>query len=144
EAQRVESTKLDEKLYQEQIRYLRDAEEKKIEILREYAAYRLFAERNWVTGMGESLINYANDAANVYESLGGVVSNSFRGMEDALSTLVKNGKLDFSSFADSIISDIIRISVQQFILLQIAGALEGWIGDGGFFICGLIAGCSCY
>jgi hypothetical protein len=66
--------------------------------------------------------------------------NLFRGMEDAIVSLLKTGKLNFKALADSIISDMIRIYVQK----QIMGPLiEGLMGDsksGGGGLIGSIGG----
>src|SRR5690606_20274710 len=48
-----------------------------------------------------------------------------RGMEDALTQFVMTGKLSFKDLADSIISDMVRIAIQQSITGPLAGALGG-------------------
>src|SRR5690606_20597885 len=57
--------------------------------------------------------------------------NSFKGMEDALVQFATTGKASFSDLANSIIQDMIRITIQQSITGPLAGALSGAIG--GFF-----------
>lgn len=51
--------------------------------------------------------------------------NAFRTMEDALVQFTKTGKLDFKSLADSIITDLIRIRIQQSVTGPLAAALSG-------------------
>lgn len=63
-----------------------------------------------------------DDAANM-ESL---VSSSFSEMEDALVSFVETGKVDFSSLADSIISDMIRIAAQQAITGVLSSAVSAF------------------
>lgn len=128
EAQLVEATRMSEDAYRQQVAYLREAEEEKIGILRESAARRLVAEQGWITGAQEGLKNYANEAANVYSSVQSAVSNSFKGMEEALVNFVRTGKLDFKSLADSIISDMARIAIQQSVTGPLAGAIGSAIG----------------
>lgn len=55
-----------------------------------------------------------------------VVTNAFKGMEDSLVNFVKTGKLDFKSLADSIITDLIRIQVQQSIMKPITEAASAF------------------
>ncbi|MBV2181678.1 MAG: phage tail tape measure protein [Castellaniella sp.] len=81
---------------------------------------------DWILGAQDALINYSDHAANVYESLGGVVQDSFKGMDDALADFVTTGKANFSDLADSIIKDMIRIAIQQ----SITGPLAGALGSG--------------
>lgn len=63
---------------------------------------------------------------NVYEQTQKVVTDAFKGMEDALTSFVSTGKLDFASLADSIIADINRIIIRQ----QITGPLADWLNGG--------------
>lgn len=53
--------------------------------------------------------------------------DAFKGMEDALVSFVKTGKLDFKSLADSIITDLIRIQVRQ--AMGSAESGGGWLGS---------------
>src|SRR5690606_4183411 len=113
EAQQVESTRLSEDQYQRRIQALQDAEQRQIQILRDAAVLKAQAEGDWTNGAIRGLQNYADEVENVAESVARVVGSSFRGMEDALVSFVRTGKADFRSLADSIISDLVRIAVQQ-------------------------------
>ena len=53
-----------------------------------------------------------------------------RGMEEALVNFVMKGKLDFSSLANSIISDLVRIRIQQTITAPFAKYLGNVFGGG--------------
>lgn len=59
-------------------------------------------------------------------------SDAFKGMEDALVTFVRTGKLDFKTLADSIISDLIRIQIQNNIMKPLAQATSGMSFSGMF------------
>ena len=51
---------------------------------------------------------------------------------DALVNFVKTGKLDFKSLADSIITDLIRIQIQQSVMPALSGGMSSaasWIGS---------------
>jgi phage-related minor tail protein len=82
------------------------------------------------------LQNYLDDTQNVYKSIGDVVGKAFKGMEDALVQFVKTGKLDFGSLADSIITDLIRIQIQQSVTQPLGAAVKDAGGLGGLFQAG--------
>jgi len=92
---------------------------------------------NWKVGAKAALDEYQKNIANVSGFTKNAFTNAIKGMEDALVSFVKTGKLDFGSLADSIISDLIRIQIQQSITgplskalgLTIGGAATGGILD---------------
>src|SRR5690606_29369521 len=94
-------------------------------MVRDHYAQLKQLQGNWRLGASSALENYADQAANLFESVGGLVSNVFKGMEDSLVQFVRTGKLDFASLADSIIADMARIMIQQ----SITGPLDGAIGN---------------
>lgn len=96
------------------------ASEKQLELMARTEA-RL---RDPKAGITDALLEYERTAARVGESMKNVFSNAFRGMEDSLVNFVKTGKLDFASLADSIISDLIRIQVQQSVTKPLAQAMS--------------------
>ncbi|MBX7021082.1 hypothetical protein EX238_22910, partial [Providencia rettgeri] len=77
----------------------------------------------------QGLANYSDDAANVFQAVNSLVSDSFKGMEDALVQFATTGKASFSDLANSIIQDMIRIAIQQSITGPLAGALGGMFGS---------------
>lgn len=85
-------------------------------------------QSSWVLGANQGLANYSDEAANVFRSVNGMVTNSFKGMEDALVQFATTGKASFSDLANSVIQDMIRITIQQSITGPLAGALSGAIG----------------
>ncbi len=98
----------------------RDAE---MERERERWLERTRMQEDWQLGALESLTNYADQSAAVYDSMGSAVTNVFQSMDQALTAFVTKGKLDFASLADSIIADMVRIAVQQSITGPLARAL---------------------
>jgi lambda family phage tail tape measure protein len=90
-------------------------------------------ERTASAGINAALNRYIEDtstAARQYETLW---TNAFKGMEDALVNFVKTGKLDFKSLADGIITDLIRIQIQQSITGPLSGAIKSAGGASGIF-----------
>lgn len=86
-------------------------------------------QRAAITGVSAALDQYAKDASDSAAQMKTLFTDAFKGMEDALVDFVKTGKLDFSSLADSIVSDLIRIEIQRQITGPLASALES--GGGG-------------
>jgi Lambda phage tail tape-measure protein (Tape_meas_lam_C) len=60
-------------------------------------------------------------------------ANAFSGAEDALVGVISSGKLEFRSLADSILSDLARMTVRQTITAPLAGALQSAFAGGGSF-----------
>jgi len=54
--------------------------------------------------------------------------STFGAMESALTRFVTSGKLDFSSFVDSVIADLARLAARQAITIPLANALFGALG----------------
>jgi len=69
----------------------------------------------------ESIRKYGEDASNTGKQIGEVISNGFRSAEDALVQFTTTGKLSFSNFAKSIISDLARMQAKS----AISGAGKG-------------------
>lgn len=76
------------------------------------------------TGVKSALKEYVENTANAANQAKTAFSNAFKGMEDALVNFVKTGKLDFASLADSIITDMIRIQIQNSIMKP----MMSWMG----------------
>lgn len=78
---------------------------------------------SWTHGAQVAMRDYMDEAANLAKNTEAMFSRAFKGMEDALVEFATKGKLDFSSLANSIISDMARIAIQQ----SITGPLMGWV-----------------
>lgn len=104
----------------------RETYEQEIALYEERTRAILEKEKDWVNGATEALQNYYDESQNIAKQTEELFTNAFKGMEDALVEFVKTGKLDFRSLADSIISDMIRIMIQQ----QVTGPLAKLLGDG--------------
>ena len=72
----------------------------------------------------KKLVERTHEADGVFVKLRATVENAFKGMEDAIVTFVKTGKLDFRSLADSIVTDLIRIQVQELMTQSIRPMLN--------------------
>jgi lambda family phage tail tape measure protein len=84
--------------------------------------------RSFNTGVQAAMKDYIENTANAANQAKTLFTDAFKGMEDALVNFVKTGKLDFSSLADSIVTDMIRIAIQA----QITGPMVKAMSSGGF------------
>ncbi|MFD4120359.1 phage tail tape measure protein [Alcaligenes faecalis] len=82
-------------------------------------------QSSWTLGASQGLRNYADDAANVFRAVNSLATQSFQGMEDAIVKFGLTGKASFSDLANSIIQDMMRITVRQGITGPLAGMLGG-------------------
>lgn len=102
----------------------RQAQETRIQYAKQ-AADEYDKQYDALRGLSEGMKDYWRSAERMGENTRNAVQNAFRGMEDAMVNFVKTGKLDFKSLSDSIISDLIRIQVQQSITGPLARAMSG-------------------
>lgn len=92
-------------------------------------------ETDWMRGTKETFRDYIDHATNAAEQSAMLFGNAFKNMEDGLVEFVRTGKLDFRSFADSVVADLIRIQVRQALagFANVSGlaAFFGGLGGGG-------------
>jgi len=72
------------------------------------------------SGFKGGLAEYFDSVKTTSDAIKDVTVRAFQGMEDALTSFVTNGKLDFKSLANSIIADMARMMVQQSITKPLA------------------------
>jgi len=87
----------------------------------------------WTDGATRFLQDYVAESRDAASATERAFANAFGGAEDALAGFITTGRLEFRSLADSILSDIARMTVRQTITAPIAGALQGAFAGGGFF-----------
>lgn len=83
----------------------------------------------WQDGITRGLQDVASEAGNWANQTENLLKNAFKGAEDALVNFVTTGKFNFRDLANSIISDIARIAIQQSITKPLADGLGGLFGD---------------
>lgn len=76
---------------------------------------------DWSVGAKSAVATYLESAQDIAGQTNRLWSNAFNGMEDALVNFAKTGKLSFSSLADSIISDMIRMQVRASMAQSLGG-----------------------
>lgn len=106
---------------------LRQRAEEQTRLVKESIGTRIDAEREWLAGAQRAFLDYADYALNAAQQAKEFFSNSFRNMEDALIAFSRTGKLNFTSLADSIINDLIRMQLRA----QVTGPLAAAMAPGG-------------
>ena len=80
--------------------------------------------------MQSKIQTFKDSIKSVGESMADVVIKGVKGMEDALVNFVMTGKLEFRSLANSIIRDMVRITIQQAITAPFSNFIGGLFGGG--------------
>jgi len=76
-----------------------------------------------LNGIQQGVKQYYDTIKSFAEETGKVVSDAFKGMEDALVNFVMTGKLNFTELANSILADMARIAIRQAIIKPLMGAI---------------------
>ena len=92
----------------------------------------------------EDMLNRINNIKKsikgIGDAMGDVVVKGIKGMEDALVNFVMTGTLNFRNLANSIISDMVRIAIQQTITAPFTGFISSLFknADGNAFMNGKV------
>lgn len=100
-------------LYNKETTSLQTALQQRLTMQQNYYAAVDQQQSDWSLGASSALQNYQDQAANVAAQTQTLFTNAFSGMEDVFVSFVKTGKVSFSSFTDSIISDMARMAARQ-------------------------------
>ena len=97
-------------------------------------------EKTFGQTMIAKLDAFKKSIKGVNEAMADVVVKGIKGMEDALVDFVMKGTLSFRNLANSIISDMVRIAIQQTITLPFTNFVEGLFknADGNAFMNGKV------
>lgn len=92
--------------------------------------------RSAETGFADFFAKYVEDARDSASQVKDLLSNAFKGAEDAFVQFTKTGKLNFRDLANSIIEDLIRIQFRR----NAASLVESLTGGGGGGLLGNLLG----
>jgi lambda family phage tail tape measure protein len=99
--------------YAKKSQALADANKKATDQIRQNYADVETAQGDWTKGATSAWENYLDSATNIAGQTKSLFTNAFSSMEDAVVNFALTGKLSFSDFAKSILSDMARIATRQ-------------------------------
>lgn len=109
---------------------IRDGLDKSLQDYDTYYASLKEKQADWVNGATEAMANYAESSRNVMAQTSSAGTNAFKRLEDGAVSFATTGKFNFSDFAQSVISDLIRIQARA-ALSGLFGQLVGMVGSVG-------------
>ena len=120
-------------LYNEELAKINESERAALDQLGTYYDELAAKQSAWKFGALSALADYRDAAANVAASAERLFSNAFQSMEDAVAKFATTGKLDFKSFAQSVIADLARIQARAAMsgLVQMGISMVGSMFAGG-------------
>ncbi|WP_334053903.1 phage tail tape measure protein [Burkholderia cepacia] len=130
--------------YLAEIDRINRAEAELVERERGYVEQRLAVQRDWRVGASRAVALYQESAENAAGRAEEAFTSSFRSMEDALTSFVSTGKLDFRGLVNSMIADLARFAARA-AMAPVFGALGSALGlgaasAGGFSASSLLGG----
>ncbi|RKP43795.1 phage tail tape measure protein [Pararobbsia silviterrae] len=99
-------------LYQQELDALQVARDRAVSITKQGYDRMQAAQGDWENGASQAFQNYAASAQNVAAEVSKGFTDLFSGLEDSLVSFVTTGKLSFTQLANSVISDIARMSIR--------------------------------
>ena len=85
--------------------------------------------RDPFSGLTRGLRTYSNSATDFARNFETLTTSAFGNVEDSFTKMLTTGKLNFTDFTNSLISDLARLATRQFILGPMVGGLGGLMGD---------------
>lgn len=100
---------------------------------------------NAMAGLRNGIEQWRQQAANVYQQMGDLASQTLDGMTNVVTEFVTTGKASFGDFARSVIASIVQIMIKMLLLKAISsflgplgGGIGGGLGGGGGILGGII------
>ncbi|GEM_PF-3215235 len=115
--------------YQNELSIIND---KEAEDFKEKELEKREASDNWLFGAQDAMQDYVKSASDSYLNASNVFTNAMTSMEDSLVSLATNGKLEFASLRDSIISDMTRMMIRKNIMAPMMSGLGSMLGGFAF------------
>lgn len=82
----------------------------------------------WQDGITRGLQGVYSDVSNLGRNTENLIKNSFKKMEDTIVDFVMTGKLNMADFANSVISDMMRMAIQYSVIQPLMGGMMGYFG----------------
>lgn len=88
----------------------------------------LESSKSWQDGITRGLQGVYSDVSNLGNHTENLIKNSFKKMEDTIVDFVMTGKLNMADFANSVISDMMRMAIQYSVIQPLMGGMMGYFG----------------
>ena len=88
----------------------------------------LSSSKNLKDGFKRGFQNVQNELSDFASLAENAVKNAFSNMENTLVSFVTTGKISFSDFANSIISDMMQIAIRQSITMPLLTGISSYLG----------------
>lgn len=95
--------------------------------LRDVSIQFLSTQTDWLSGAQRAMLTLEKEYEDLAKGIETTITNAFKGAEDAIVNFATTGKLDFKSFANSIISDMIRMAVRASIMKPLLNMVGQWV-----------------
>lgn len=120
--------------YEDQMSKLTDTIARQKDEVRSLNSQQDRLNSSWEVGAQRALQKYEDSAKNVAGSTEQAFTRAFSGMEDGLVKFAMTGRMDFQSFANSVIADMLRIQARAALTPLYSGGSSGGGGLlGGLF-----------
>lgn len=110
-----------------------DAARRNTELRQQQAREQNDQQRKFSSGWSEAFRNYVDNATNAANQAKTYFEVFSRGIEDALVSFVRTGKLSFKDFANNIIAEFVRIEAKALVMKLFPSNVGGAGGGGGLF-----------
>ncbi len=118
----LDASSADYETYKEQIALVYDDMVKKAD------ETALNSSKSLEDGFKRGFRNIQDEIGDFASLAENAVKNAFSGMEDVLASFVTTGKINFSDFADAVVSDLSRIAIRQAITQPLMEGIGGFFG----------------
>lgn len=131
---RAEEARIGRRLNLEEQKKYYDEATKYNNILKEQQKALYDQSRTFETGWTKAFREYADNATNAAQAASRIFQQATQGMEDMIVGFVKTGKLEWKSFVNSMLEELLRSQIRQVMaqILSFQGGTGGGNG-GGFF-----------
>ncbi len=90
----------------------------------------LDAQTTLAAGVERGFLKVVRDIEDAAQTMGNLLTGTFKGAEDALVSWVQDGKLDFRDMIDRLIADLARLLIQRQVVAPLLSALGSALGLG--------------
>lgn len=111
-----------EAYYQERMRLLKAQLDAEVRLHGETYERIQLAQADWTNGAIRAMEDYMSSARNVAQQTQQLFSTAFNGATNALTSFVMTGKGDFKSLANTIISELVRIQMQEMLTKSLSSS----------------------